>query len=53
MVHSPAKPSLRKGKATPVATKFAVSYVRLNSAKQSTDDKSGLRRQERDYVRWL
>ena len=53
MVHSPAKPSITKSKATPVATKFAVSYVRVSSAKQSTDDKSGLRRQERDYVRWL
>ena len=53
MVHIPAKTSITKSEATTVVIKFAVSYVRVSSAKQSTDDKSGLRRQERDYVRWL
>ncbi len=53
MVHSPAKPSITKSEATPVATKFAVSYVRVSSAKQTKEDRSGLRRQERDYERWL
>ena len=53
MVHIPAKTSITKSEATTVVIKFAVSYVRVSSAKQTTDDKSGLRRQERDYVRWL
>ncbi len=53
MVQTPVKPSIIKSYENKIAVKYSVSYVRVSSAKQSTDYKSGLRRQERDYVRWL
>jgi|MDSW01.1.fsa_nt_gb hypothetical protein len=53
MVQTPSKTSITKGYGNKKAVKYSVSYVRVSSAKQTKDEKSGLRRQERDYVRWL
>ena len=52
-VQTPSKTSITKGYGNKKAVKYSVSYVRVSSAKQTKDEKSGLRRQERDYVRWL
>tara|TARA_B100000282_G_scaffold265810_1_gene217163 strand:+ start:922 stop:2694 length:1773 start_codon:yes stop_codon:yes gene_type:complete len=53
MTQTPAKTSISKGKATNIAVKFAVSYVRVSTLKQTKEDKTGIRRQEKDYQRWL
>ena len=53
MVLNPKKPSITKSEANKKAYRFSVSYVRVSSAKQTKEDRSGLRRQERDYDRWL
>ena len=37
----------------PVATKFAVSYIRVSTKSQTKEDKSGIKRQEHDYLNWL
>ena len=53
MVQTLVKTSISKGKATSIAVKFAVSYVRVSNVKQTKEDKTGIRRQEKDYQRWL
>ena len=53
MVQTLVKTSNSKVKATSIAVKFAVSYVRVSTVKQTKEDKTGIRRQEKDYQRWL
>ena len=36
-----------------VETKFAVSYLRVSTAKQTKESKTGLNRQERSWNQWL
>ena len=53
MVETPVKTSISKGKADTIAVKFSVSYIRVSSAKQADESKSCIRRQEKQYQRWL
>ena len=53
MTQTPVITSISKGEATNIAVKFAVSYVRVSTVKQTKEDKTGIRRQEKDYQRWL
>ena len=47
------KTSITNSKAIPVETKFAVSYIRVSTKAQTKEDKSGIKRQEQDYLNWL
>ena len=47
------KTSITNSEVTPVATKFAVSYIRVSTKAQTGEDKSGIQRQEQDYLNWL
>ncbi len=49
----PVKTSISKGKAATIAIKFSVSYIRVGSAKQADESKSGIRKQEKQYQKWL
>ena len=51
MAKSPAKPSVSKSKATKIAVKFSLSYVRVSTEGQL--DGSGIKRQEKAYQEWL
>ena len=53
MVKTSIKTSITNSKAIPVATKFSVSYVRVSTKAQTKEDKSGIERQEQDYLNWL
>ena len=43
----------KNSKAISVATKFPVSYIRVSTKAQTEEDKSGIQRQEQDYLNWL
>lgn len=47
MGETPVKTSISKGKADTIAIKFSVSNIRVSSAKQADESKSGIRRQEK------
>lgn len=47
------KSSITNSKATQIATKFAVSYIRVSTKAQTKEEKSGIERQEKDYLNWL
>ena len=47
------KTSITNSKATQGATKFAVSYIRVSTKAQTKEGKSGIERQEKDYLNWL
>ena len=51
MAQSLVKPSISKRKATKIAVKFSLSYVRVSTEGQL--DGSGIRRQEKAYQEWL
>ena len=53
MTQTPVITSISKGEATNITVKFSVSYVRASTVKQTKEDKTGIRRQEKDYQRWL
>ena len=53
MAVSSVKTSISKGKGNKLATKFSISYIRVSSLQQTKVDKSGIRRQEQEYIRWL
>ncbi len=53
MTVSPVKTSISKGKGKKIATKFSISYIRVYSLQQTKIDKSGIRRQEQQYIKWL
>ena len=53
MAETFTKTSITNGEATPVATKFAVSYIRVSTKAQTGEDKSGVERQVQDYIDWL
>ncbi len=53
MAKKSIKTSITNSKPTPVATKFAVSYIRVSTKAQTKEDKSGIERQEQDYLNWL
>ena len=53
MVETSTKTSITNSKAISVATKFAVSYIRVSTKAQTKEDKSGIERQEQDYLDWL
>ena len=53
MAVSSVKTSISKGKGNKVATKFSISYIRVSSLQQTKVDKSGIRRQEQEYIKWL
>ena len=44
------KTSIKNSKAIPVATKISVSYVRESTKAQTKEDKSGIEKQEQDYL---
>ena len=45
--------SISNSKVTPVSTKFSVSYIRVSTKEQTKENKSGIERQERDFLNWL
>ena len=45
--------SISNSKVTPVSTKFSVSYIRVSTKEQTKENKSGIDRQEQDYLNWL
>ncbi len=49
MKQTPVKTSISKGKATSIAVKFAVSYVPVSTVKQTKEDMTCIRKQEKDY----
>ena len=53
MAETTAKTSITNSEVTPVATKFAVSYIRVSTKAQTTENKSGIERQEQLYLNWL
>ena len=53
MAVSSVKTSISKGKGNKLATKFSISYIRVSSLQQTKVDKSGIRRQEQEYIKWL
>ena len=53
MVKTSIKTSITNSKAIPVATKFSVSYVRVSTKAQTKEDKSGIERQEQDYLNFF
>ena len=53
MAKKSIKTSITNIKVTQVATKFAVSYIRVSTKAQTKEDKSGIERQEQDYLNWL
>ena len=53
MAKTSIKTSITNSKAIPVETKFAVSYIRVSTKAQTKEDKSGIKRQEQDYLNWL
>ena len=53
MRQTPVITSISKGKATSIAVKFAEPYVCVSTVKQTKEDKKGIRRQAKDYQRWL
>ena len=53
MVQTPSKPSMTKSEVNKIAVKFSVSYIRVSSAKQNKEEKTGIIRQEREYQKWL
>ena len=53
MGETPVKTSITNSEVTPVATKFAVSYIRVSTKAQTGEDKSGVERQVKDYIDWL
>ena len=53
MVETSTKTSITNSNATSVATKYAVSYIRVSTKAQTKEDKSGIERQEQDYLDWL
>jgi len=50
MAETSAKTSITNSEVTPVATKFAVSYIRVSTKAQTREDKSGVERQVQDYI---
>ena len=53
MRQTPGITSTSKGKATSVTVKFAEPYVCVRTLKQTKEEKKGIRRQAKDYQRWL
>ena len=53
MTQTPVITSISKGEATNIAVKFAVSFVRVSTVKQTKEEMTGIWRQEKDYQRWL
>ena len=53
MVETAKKTSISNSKVTPVSTKFSVSYIRVSTKEQTKENKSGIERQEQDYLNWL
>ncbi len=53
MAETTTKTSITNSEVTPVATKFSVSYIRVSTKAQTTENKSGIERQEQDYLNWL
>ena len=49
MTQTPVITSISKGEATNIAVKFAVFFVRVSTLKQTKQEKTGIRRQEKDY----
>ena len=44
MIQTPVITFISKGKATNIAVKFTVSYVRVTNVKRSKEEKTGIRR---------
>ena len=42
----------KKG-TTEVLAKFAISYLRVSTAKQTKESKTGISRQEKAFLRWM
>ena len=53
MAETFTRTSITNSEVTPVATKFAVSYIRVSTKAQIGEDKSGVERQVQDYIDWL
>ena len=53
MAETFTRTSITNSEVTPVATKFAVSYIRVSTKAQTGEDKSGVERQVQDYIDWL
>ena len=53
MVLSPVKTSISEGEEIFIETKYSISYTRVSSKKQTEESKSGLDRQDAEYIQWL
>ena len=53
MVLSPVKTSISEGEEKFIETKYSISYTGVSSKKQTEESKSGLDRQDAEYVHWL
>ena len=53
MVIRPVKTSVSEGKENNIQTKFSVSYIRVSTQAQTLESKSGIDRQDDEYIQWL
>ena len=53
MVLCPVKTSISEREEKFIEIKYSISYTRVSSKKQTEESKSGLDRQDAEYVHWL
>ena len=50
IVETAIKTSILNSKVISVSTKFSVSYIRVSTKEQRKENKSGIKRQEQNYL---